>query len=219
MSPEASANAEKFLTEMGVTVMLNKKVVDFKEGKVILDNGDAIATKALVWVSGVTATHFDQISKELLNRGGRITVNAFNQLTNCANIFAIGDVCFQTEEDYPNGHPQVAQVAIQQGSLLANNLKRIEKGEAPEAFHYRNLGTLATVGRNKAVADLNKLKLHGFSAWLVWMLVHLRSILGIKNKLIVLIEWIWSYFTYDQSIRLILFIPKDPTENKSKSAT
>lgn len=219
MSPEASANAEKFLTEMGVTVMLNKKVVDFKEGKVILDNGDAIATKALVWVSGVTATHFDQISKELLNRGGRITVNAFNQLTNCANIFAIGDVCFQTEEDYPNGHPQVAQVAIQQGSLLADNLKRIEKGEAPEAFHYRNLGTLATVGRNKAVADLNKLKLHGFSAWLVWMLVHLRSILGIKNKLIVLIEWIWSYFTYDQSIRLILFIPKDPTENKSKSAT
>ena len=94
------------------------------------------------------------------------------------------------EPDYPNGHPQVAQVAIQQGELLAENLQRIEALKKPRPFHYKNLGTLATVGRNKAVADLNKVKLHGFTAWLVWMLVHLRSILGIKNKLIVLIDWI-----------------------------
>lgn len=211
MSPEASSHAERFLKEMGVLVMLNKKVVDFKDGKVLLDDGEAIATRALVWVSGVTATHFDQIGKELLNRGGRITVNEYNQMPSHPTIFAIGDVCFQTEEDYPNGHPQVAQVAIQQGSLLADNLKRMEAGEPLEAFHYRNLGTLATVGRNKAVADLDKLHLHGFAAWMVWMLVHLRSILGVKNKLIVLIEWIWNYFTYDQSIRLILFIPRKET--------
>lgn len=111
------------------------------------------------------------------------------------------------EPDYPNGHPQVAQVAIQQGELLAENLQRIEALK-PRPFHYKNLGTLATVGRNKAVADLNKVKLHGFTAWLVWMLVHLRSILGIKNKLIVLIDWIWNYFTYDRSMRFILFIQK-----------
>ena len=112
------------------------------------------------------------------------------------------------EPDYPNGHPQVAQVAIQQGELLAENLQRIEVLKKPRPFHYKNLGTLATVGRNKAVADLNKVKLHGFTAWLVWMLVHLRSILGIKNKLIVLIDWIWNYFTYDRSMRFILFIQK-----------
>lgn len=108
----------------------------------------------------------------------------------------------------PKGHPQVAQVAIQQGELLAENLQRIEAHKKPRPFHYKNLGTLATVGRNKAVADLNKVKLHGFTAWLVWMLVHLRSILGIKNKLIVLIDWIWNYFTYDRSMRFILFIQK-----------
>lgn len=207
MSAEASQNAERFLKGMGVTVMLNKKVEDYQEDKVILDDGSFVVAKTLVWVSGVTATHFDQIDKELLNRGGRITVNEYNQVKGLSNVFAIGDVCFQTEEEYPNGHPQVAQVAIQQGALLANNLKHLESSKPMKAFHYRNLGTLATVGRNKAVADLNKVKLHGFIAWLVWMTVHLRSILGVKNKLIVLIEWIWSYFTYDQSIRLILFIP------------
>lgn len=208
MSNESSEHAEKFLKEMGVIVMLNKKVVDFRDGKVMLDDGDEIETKTFIWVSGVAATQFDEIAKEELGRGGRILVDEYNRMKGCANIFAIGDVCLQTETDYPQGHPQVAQVAIQQGSLLADNLKRIEDGEPLKPFHYRNLGTLATVGRNKAVADLNKLKLQGFLAWLVWMGVHLRSILGVKNKIMVLIEWIWSYFTYDQSIRLILFVPK-----------
>ena len=138
----------------------------------------------------------------------RIIVNECNQVKGLSNIFAIGDVCWMAEPDYPNGHPQVAQVAIQQGELLAENLQRIEALKKPRPFHYKNLGTLATVGRNKAVADLNKVKLHGFTAWLVWMLVHLRSILGIKNKLIVLIDWIWNYFTYDRSMRFILFIQK-----------
>ena len=154
------------------------------------------------------AVHFDHIEGELLTRGERIMVNECNQVEGLSNIFAIGDVCWMAEPDYPNGHPQVAQVAIQQGELLAENLQRIEALKKPRPFHYKNLGTLATVGRNKAVAGLNKVKLHGFTAWLVWMLVHLRSILGIKNKLIVLIDWIWNYFTYDRSMRFILFIQK-----------
>ena len=208
MSEEASGNAKRFLEEMGVKVMLEKKVIDYKGGKVILNDGNTIETKTVVWVSGVTATRFEQIENNELGRGGRILVNAYNQLHGSNNVFAIGDVCLQTETDYPNGHPQVAQVAIQQGLLLADNLKRLEKGEPLKPFHYKNLGTLATVGRNKAVADLHKVKLHGFIAWMVWMGVHLRSILGVKNKIMVLIEWIWSYFTYDQSMRLILFIPK-----------
>lgn len=208
MSEEASENAEKFLTNMGVKIILNKKVVDYQNGKVILDDGENIPSQTLIWVSGVTASHFDQIDKSILNKGGRITVNAFNQVKGMQNVYAIGDVCFMTEKDYPHGHPQVAQVAIQQGKLLAENLQRLESGKALQAFHYKDLGTLATVGRNKAVADLKKVKLHGFIAWVVWMTVHLRSILGVKNKLIVLINWMWSYFTYDQSIRLILYVPK-----------
>lgn len=209
MSAEASEHAEKFLKEMGVTILLNRRVTDYRDGKVVVDDESTIPTKTLVWVSGVTATHFEHLDKELLNHGGRITVNLFNQVKGMTNVFAIGDVCLLTETDYPKGHPQVAQVAIQQGELVAENLKRLESGKAMKAFHYKNLGTLATVGRNKAVADLKKLKLQGFVAWLVWMLVHLRSILGVKNKLMVLIDWIWNYFTYDQSIRLIL----DPTDD------
>lgn len=208
MSEEASEHAEKFLEEMGVTIMLNKKVTDYQEGKVLLDDGSAIESQTLIWVSGVTATHFEQIGKEMTGRGGRILVNEFNQLPESQNIFAIGDVCLQTEPDFPNGHPQVAQVAIQQGNLLADNLINIENGLPLKPFHYKDLGTLATVGRNKAVADIKNIKFQGFFAWLIWLFIHLRSILGIKNKLVILIEWIWSYFTYDQSIRLILHIPK-----------
>lgn len=208
MSKEASEHAEKFLEEMGVTIMLNKKVTDYQEGKVLLDDGSAIESQTLIWVSGVTATHFEQIGKEMTGRGRRILVNEFNQLPESQNIFAIGDVCLQTEPDFPNGHPQVAQVAIQQGNLLADNLINIENGQPLKPFHYKDLGTLATVGRNKAVADIKNIKFQGFFAWLIWLFIHLRSILGIKNKLVILIEWIWSYFTYDQSIRLILHIPK-----------
>lgn len=208
MSPPSSSNADRFLRDMGVTILLNKKVVDYKDDQVVLDTGDTIPTKTLVWVSGVTAIRFDKIDKEKIGHGGRLLVNRYNQVNGFDNLFAIGDICLMTDEEYPKGHPQVAQVAIQQGKLLAHNLLRLEKKEALSPFHYKDLGTLATVGRNKAVADLKKVKLHGFSAWLVWMLVHLRSILGVKNKLIVLIDWVWNYFTYDQSMRFILFIPR-----------
>lgn len=208
MSPEASSHAAQFLEKMGVNVMLNKKVVGYKDYKVIFDDGQVIPTHTLLWVSGVKAVHFDHIEGEMITRGERIIVNEFNQVKGEPSIFAIGDVCYQTEEAYPNGHPQVAQVAIQQGESLAKNLLCIEEQKPPIPFHYRNLGSLATIGRNKAVADLNKVKLQGFMAWLVWMLVHLRSILGIKNKIVVLIDWVWNYVTYDRSMRFILFIRK-----------
>ena len=140
MSEEASVHAKSFLEGMGVKVILQKKVIDYKEGKVILDDGNSIETKTVVWVSGVTATRFEQIENKELGRGGRILVNEYNQLPGSQNVFAIGDVCLQTETNYPNGHPQVAQVAIQQGILLADNLKRLEKGETLKPFHYKNLG-------------------------------------------------------------------------------
>lgn len=215
MSEEASDNAAKFLREMGVNVLLNTKVLDYKDQKVVLDNGEEIPTKAFIWVSGVTAVSFDHLDPALLNRGRRITVDSYNRVQGTDNVFAIGDICLQVEPDYPNGHPQVAQVAIQQGALLASNFKKMSKGEKLDEFRYRNLGSLATVGRNKAVADFANIKTQGWFAWIVWLVVHLRSILGIRNKLMVLINWIWSYITYDQSMRLIFFA-KDPRKKVSK---
>lgn len=204
MSSEASAGAEKFLRKMGVQIMLNTKVIDYENDRVILEGGESILTKTVVWVSGVKAVTFQNLSDDFLTRGARIKVNEFNQVKGIGNVFAIGDVCYMTESEYPNGHPQVAQVAIQQGKLLAENLRKIENNHLPKAFHYKNLGSLATIGRNKAVADFRSVKLQGFLAWVVWMTVHLRSILGVRNKLVVLINWVWNYLTYDQSIRLII---------------
>ena len=128
-----------------------------------------------------------------------------NKVFETKNIYAVGDAAIMTvDKNYPNGHPQLAQTAIQQGKLLAKNLKRQLEGKKMDLFHYKNLGTMATIGRNKAVVDLPKYKFHGFFAWLVWMLVHLRSILGIKNKWIVFMNWVWNYFTYNLSLRLII---------------
>ncbi|WP_078063379.1 NAD(P)/FAD-dependent oxidoreductase [Bacteroides ihuae] len=217
MSANASENAEKFLRGMGVNVMLNTLVQDYKDGKVILNNGMDIPTRTFIWVSGVIATSFDHIDAEMLGRGRRILVDEFNRVKGIENVFAIGDVCLQTEKDYPNGHPQLAQVAIQQGHLLASNLKKLEKGKALSAFHYRNLGSLATIGRNKAVADFKKVRMHGWFAWVIWLVVHLRSILGVRNKVVVLLNWVWSYLTYDRSIRLIMAakrVKKNPVDRK-----
>lgn len=206
MTEESSRHALTFLQDMGVKVILNKKVTGYEDHKVIFDDGEFILTETLIWVSGVTAQHIDGLPDNVIGHAGRIIVNEFNEVKAVSNIFAIGDICLQEEEAYPKGHPQVAPVAIQQGKLLAKNLKRLQTGEQLTPFHYHNQGTLATVGRNKAVADLHKIRLHGFPAWAVWMLVHLRSILGVRNKLTVLFDWVWNYFTYDQSMRFIVFI-------------
>ena len=208
MSESSSSHALKFLKGMGVSVILEKLVTGYENNQVILNSGETIPTKTLIWVSGVTANHFNSIPSELRGKGGRLIVDEFNYLKDSSNIFVIGDICMQTETAYPNGYPQVAPVAIQQGKLLAKNLKKLQKREKLQAFQYNNQGTLATIGRNKAVADIHQVKLFGFPAWAVWMLVHLRSILGVKNKIIILLDWVWNYFTYDQSMRFILF-PKN----------
>ncbi len=209
MSEEASENSKRFLEKMGVEVLLNKKVSDYKNYKVILEDGEEIPTRSLIWVSGITAVQIENLEESVLGRGKRIMVDEFNQVQGMTNVFAIGDQCIQmTDNNFPNGHPQVAQVAIQQGELLAKNLKLKEKGEQMQPFHYKNLGSMATVGRNKAVADLGKIKIQGWLAWIIWLVVHLRSILGIRNKIFVLLNWIWSYITYDYSLRLIIYAKK-----------
>lgn len=207
MSNKSSEKAAEFLRKMGINVCLGKKVMDYRDNKVILEDGSEIPTRTFIWVSGVRANSIGNLPETSIGRGGRIKVDAFNRVEGCDNIFCIGDQCIMLDGDkqYPNGHPQLAQVAIQQGNLLASNLVNLAEGKALKPFRYRNLGSMATVGRNKAVAEFSKLKTQGWIAWMLWLVVHLRSILGVRNKINVLLNWMWSYLTYDHSLRLILY--------------
>lgn len=209
MSPESSAAAEQFLRNMGVNVCLHKKVTDYHDHKVIFEDGMEIPTRTFIWVSGVKAVCIGNIPAECMGRGGRLKVDAYNRVEGLKDVFAIGDQCIMTaDKDYPYGHPQLAQVAIQQGKLLAENLKRIEKKKPLKAFHYKNLGSMATVGRNRAVAEFKKVKTQGWIAWILWLVVHLRSILGVRNRISVMLNWMYNYFTYDQSLRIIIYARK-----------
>jgi NADH:ubiquinone reductase (H+-translocating) len=158
----------------------------------------------LIWAAGVKANSIDGLPAEAVGRGGRLKVNRFNQVESTQNVFAIGDLALMAEEKYPNGHPQLAQPALQQGELLAKNVARLLRGQAMQPFTYKDLGSMATVGRNLAVVDLPFWKFQGFFAWLTWMFVHLISIVGVKNRLLIFINWLWNYVTYDQSLRLII---------------
>lgn len=205
MSEQASAKSLSFLQKMGVSVKLNGKVTGYKNGRIEFADETKIATRTVIWTGGVTCNHLSGMdSAEMSGKANRLKVDAHHKVTGCGNIFAIGDICLQTEEKYPDGHPQLAQVAIQQAKNLAKNLKNMQTGDAINAFRYFDKGSMATIGRNKAVADLPFLRIQGFFAWMIWMLVHLMSILGTKNKFLTLINWIWSYLNYNPSLRLII---------------
>ena len=210
MSEQTSQHVLNYLRKMGVNVLLNKMVTDYAHHRVILKDGSQIATRTFIWVSGVAAEKITNLDGEHLGRGARIIVDEHNRVKGFDNIFSIGDQCIMPEGDpnYPGGHPQLAQVAIQQGKLLARNLKALEKGKSLKPFRYRNLGAMATVGRNRAVAEFSTMKMAGFWAWIMWLVVHLRSILGIRNKSIVLFNWVWNYFSYAQSLRFIVYARK-----------
>ena len=216
MSPESSAAVEKYLREMGVNILLNKRVEDYEGHKVLLADGSSISTRTFIWVSGVAAQAVGHLGTEHLGRGRRIRVDTFNRVQGMEDVFSIGDQCIvEGDEAYPSGHPQLAQVAIQQGNNLAKNFRRLLKGKDLKPFRYKNLGTMATVGRNKAVAEFAHIRLKGFWAWLMWLVVHLRSILGVRNKAVVLLNWMWNYVNYNQSLRMI-FYPQKATEIKER---
>ncbi|MCU0469314.1 MAG: NAD(P)/FAD-dependent oxidoreductase [Arcicella sp.] len=204
MSKNAQIKSKEYLEQLGVNVMLGSRVSDFDGEYAYFNDGSKIRTNNLVWAAGVKANSIEGINPEILVRGGRIKVNRYNQIEGYQNIFAIGDVAFMTEEKFPNGHPQVAQPAIQQGKLLAKNLRNIIRGNPLVEFFYKDLGSMATVGRNLAVVDLPFWRFQGFFAWLTWMFVHLIAIVGVKNRLLIFINWLWNYVTYDQSLRLII---------------
>lgn len=202
MSEVSSLKALHYLKGLGVEVILATQVENYEENTVRLNNGETIRSGMLIWAAGIKGNFVEGISEEIKSRGNRMNVDGVNKVDGYSNVYAIGDVAFMTaDEDYPNGHPQLAQVAIQQGKHLAQYFKN---GKTGTTFKYKNLGTMATIGRNKAVVELPVYKFQGFFAWLVWMLVHLRSILGIRNKFLVFMNWVWNYFTYNLSLRLII---------------
>jgi len=201
---------------MGVEVLLNVKVESY-DGKVIkFEDGKTIRTRNVIWSAGVMGVVPKGVDASKIVRGNRIKTDAINRVEGTENIFAIGDVSAVITENTPNGHPGVAQVAIQQGQQVAKNLVHLVKGEPTEPFKYFDKGSLATIGRNKAVADLGKIKFQGFFAWLIWMFVHLVSLLGFRNKVIVFINWLGSYINNNGGTRLIIrkFVRDDVPEDK-----
>lgn len=204
MSENASSKAEQYLKELGVNVFLNSRVKDYDGENVFLENGKELPTKTLVWAAGVIGNKIKGLNPEVITPSNRIKVNRNNRVEGYTNIYAIGDIAFMTEEKYPKGHPQVAQVAIQQAVALSKHFNDLLKNKTSTDFSYKDLGSMATVGRNKAVADLPNIKFAGIFAWMVWMFIHLMSLVGGKNRLFAFINWAWSYVTFDQSLRLII---------------
>lgn len=210
MSEKASEHSRTYLERLGVTVKTNALLQDYDGQTVLLKDGSSIPSKLVIWAAGIKGNIPAGIDPSLIARGNRIKVDEFNFVQGMNNVFAIGDIAYMEEEAFPNGHPQVAPVAIQQATLLAKNLQRLRQGKIAEPFRYFDKGAMATVGRNLAVVDApipiatgKKLHFGGFFAWLIWMCLHLMLILGVKNRFFVFVNWLYNYVTYDQSLRLI----------------
>lgn len=216
MSEKASKGALQFLEQLGVEVKLNTRVVGYDGNFVTMKNGERIRSKKVIWAAGVKGVQIPGISQNCYNKSCRILIDEHCSVIGVKNVFALGDIASMQTDEMPYGHPQLAQVAIQQGNYLASNLFKILEQKPVKKFKYKDLGSMATIGRNRAVVDLPRFKFKGFFAWLVWLFVHLFSILGVKNKVMVFINWIWNYFTYDQSLRLIIKA-KEPNEKKITS--
>jgi len=207
MTEQSSVQSRKYLQKLGVEVITGTVVKDYDGKTVTLGNGETIKTATVIWAAGIKGNIPAGIQADLIAKGNRIRTDRHNLVLGTDNVYAIGDVAYMETPLYPNGHPQVAQAAMQQADTLAENLVRIESKSALRyEFEYYDKGSMATVGRNLAVVDLPKPKLHfgGFFAWLIWMGLHLMLILGVKNRFFVFCNWLYNYITRDQSLRLIL---------------
>lgn len=206
MSEEASKSAAKFLENLGVEIHLNTMVSHY-DGQTVTTNKEGLVfkTATFIWAAGVSGAPIEGLNaNSLIERAKRYEVNIFNQITGYENIFAIGDIAQMQSEAYPKGHPMVAQPAIQQGKHLAMNLIRLQKEQQLVAFTYKDKGSMATIGRNKAVVDLGKLRFGGFFAWFIWMFIHLYFLVGFRNRLITFFNWVYNYINYDKASRLII---------------
>jgi NADH dehydrogenase len=211
MSDISSKKALEYLQRMGVHVHLNCAVQSYDGYEVVFNTGKKLVSRNLIWAAGVKGQPICGINAAAIGRGGRLQVDEFNRVKGYENIFAIGDACIMEggDPEFANGHPQVAPPAMQQGKLVAENIKRLLNKKEMKPFRYKHQGSMATVGRNRAVVDLPGFRTQGFLAWFIWMFVHLISLIGFRNKFFVLLSWLWSYFSYDKSNRLIMARPKD----------
>lgn len=216
MSNTSSIKSKKYLEDMGVTICTHTIVKDYDGNQIFLQNGEIIPTSLVIWAAGVKGNVLNGIDKTLIAPGNRIKVDEYNKIINTKNIYAVGDIAFMESEAYPKGHPQLASVAIDQAKNLSLNLKRMAlANKVWKVYTYKNKGAMATVGRSKAVVELEKPKIniYGSIAWLIWMTVHLFLLMGFKNRIMVFINWGYKYFTFDQSLRLI-FSPLSKFKNK-----
>lgn len=204
MSENSKKVSEKYLREMGVILYKETYVKNYDGFNLTLSTGEIIKTKTVIWAAGVTGNTLNGLAKEVYTAGNRIKVDRSNKVIGLENIYAIGDIASMETPLYPTGHPQVANVAINQAKNLASNLTAISKNKVQKEFEYKDLGSMATVGRNKAVVDIGTIRMKGYFAWLIWMFLHLMLILSVKNKLIIFINWAWAYVTKNSSLRLIL---------------
>ncbi len=204
LSEKSSAKALKYLKKLGVEVVLNTRVLDYHGDYVQTNTDQDMIAKTLIWTAGVEGAPISGLNIDVISRGNRILVDSFNRVRGHDTIFAIGDVAAMETEDEPRGHPMVAPVAVQQGEQLAKNFQRVLKSEKMKPFKYKDKGSMATVGKNKAVVQIGKRNIGGFFAWFIWMLVHLLSLVGFRNRIVVLMNWMRNYFNSDRGMRLII---------------
>ena len=205
MDPVSSKRAERDLKELHVHIRQPQFATEYKDGILKTSAGLEIPTQTVIWVSGICANTVEGFPAESIGHAGRFLTDRFCRVKGVKDVYAIGDVSLvEGDEEYPLGHPQLAQVAMQQAKTVAKNFKAMSKGKELKPFKYKNLGVMATIGRNHAVAEISGKKFGGFPAWALWLVVHLRSILGVKNKTFILLNWVWNYINYKQSLRLIL---------------
>jgi NADH dehydrogenase len=204
MSDASAKKSREYLEKLGVNVFTSTQVVDYDGIEVKFNNGKTIPTRTVIWAAGVKGNTLEGLRPDVTVKGNRIKVNRFSQVDGYDDIFAIGDIAYMETPLYPKGMPQVATSANEQAMHLYKNLKLMNEKKPMKEFEYRDKGSLATIGKNMAVVDLPRMSFQGFFAWFFWMGLHLMLILGVKNKFIVFINWVWNYFTSDQSLRLII---------------
>jgi NADH:ubiquinone reductase (H+-translocating) len=212
MSDEAKKTSRKYLEQLGVDVYTEKIVENYDGETLTLKSGELFKTKTVIWAAGVTGNKIEGFSNDQYEHANRLKVDRTNKISNTENIFAIGDIALMKTPKYLKGHPQLASVAIQQAKTLAANLKLMVQEKKAIEFEYKDKGSMATVGRNRAIVDLRSVRFSGYFAWLLWMFTHLMLILTVKNKLIIFINWLWTYVTKDTSIGLIFIQKKNQTE-------
>jgi NADH:ubiquinone reductase (H+-translocating) len=211
MSNMAREASRKYLSDLGVTVMTELFATGYDGTTVTLNNNEKIISKNVIWAAGVTGNLIKGVDSKVITKSNRYIVDRYNKIKGYNNIYAIGDIAYMETPKYPHGHPQVANVAINQGRNLAHNLIALQKIKPLRAYEYRDLGTMATIGKHKAVVDLPFVRFKGYFAWFIWMFLHLMLILSVKNKLMIFIDWAWFYLSNDTSLRLII----DQKKNKA----